>query len=612
MDLSELVQYAKTKYGIQEYPEWNGSLDYSVLSNPNSERWMAYLFREKDPESGSSRELCDMKCSRQSLPEPRPSYISGAFRMTGPDWIGLTFDGSTDPETVFRLFDEAMSLTSPDAFTIILDDGSASDSRAYQDTLLTFSGKPPARKDRSVPERIREMKALYEPGDFSFQQKCRNFYVQGKFMEDYEDDAPWDGEFRRYFTTYHDLRVDQLRGYFTWRTRLRHGIFEKTPTSFQYLYLYELLNGIGASSPEDTVAKMTLFESGFLNSGIGDVSIRTNLRRWMLEFSVLNDMDMDVIRQCLDPKLMKSDLMLSVLRDPGDHSDEEIFEALLHFAEGRSAVSPAVKKDPGTVHAVTAAAWRIICDEYSVDGEPFFQYVFGRQEAYLWHPLDDAVYYQPPEPSPKRYTVNGCREFEYRDGMWTERRFYPSHFDKKVLAGFMHEADRQLRSYVGAGSGLKKVPEEARFEPFVSRAIEADRKEKAEARRLKITIDYSDLDRIRDDAGTTRDSLLTEEELMESMEVQADEEVGPPATEALQADLGLSDVQLRVLRMVLAGESVRDTIASEHGMPEIYADTINEAFFEEVGDSVVECDGQDIILVEDYREDVERILKGSS
>ena len=132
-------------------------------------------------------------------------------------------------------------------------------------------------------------------------------------MEDYEDDAPWNGEFRRYFTTYHDLNLRQLRGYFTWRTRLRKGDFSPIAASLAYLYLYELLNGIGTSSPEDSLRKMREFEIGFLDSGIGDPGIRGNLRRWMLEYAVLHNVSPALARQYADPALLKKDSALAVL-----------------------------------------------------------------------------------------------------------------------------------------------------------------------------------------------------------------------------------------------------------------------------------------------------------
>ncbi|MCC6094056.1 MAG: TerB N-terminal domain-containing protein, partial [Eubacterium sp.] len=94
-----------------------------------------------------------------------------------------------------------------------------------------------------IPQKILAMARLYEYGDGSLLNKAQNLYRQGKFMEDYEDHVPWNGTIHRYFTTYHDLNLRQLRGYFTWRTEVRKGRYKPIATSLAYLYIYELLCG---------------------------------------------------------------------------------------------------------------------------------------------------------------------------------------------------------------------------------------------------------------------------------------------------------------------------------------------------------------------------------
>ena len=47
-------------------------------------------------------------------------------------------------------------------------------------------------------------------------------------------------------------------------------------------------------------------------------------------------------------------------------------------------------------------------------------------------------------------------------------------------------------------------------------------------------------------------------------------------------------------------------------MPSIAADTVNEALFDEIGDNVLECDGDTLTLVEDYRDDVLDLLGGKT
>ena len=81
--------------------------------------------------------------------------------------------------------------------TIILDSSENTSGKAWQDTALPFSGsvfKPPKKV---LPERLRQMKHLFEYGRESQEAKAKNFYRQGKYMQDYEDDFPWEGLLQR-------------------------------------------------------------------------------------------------------------------------------------------------------------------------------------------------------------------------------------------------------------------------------------------------------------------------------------------------------------------------------------------------------------------------------
>ena len=97
-------------------------------------------------------------------------------------------------------------------YEIVLENNNT-DQSEYQDTLLPFADeeklpmessiyqkKVDVLKDKakdSIPQKIRNMQELYDSKN-GFR---KNFYIQGKFMEDYEDDKPWNGDFFRYFPT---------------------------------------------------------------------------------------------------------------------------------------------------------------------------------------------------------------------------------------------------------------------------------------------------------------------------------------------------------------------------------------------------------------------------
>ncbi|WP_276813894.1 tellurite resistance TerB C-terminal domain-containing protein, partial [Faecalibaculum rodentium] len=169
-----------------------------------------------------------------------------------------------------------------------------------------------------------------------------------------------------------------------------------------------------------------------------------------------------------------------------------------------------------------------------------------------------------------------------------------------------------------------------------------------------VQIDFSSLSKIRQDAITTRDSLLTEEETEErTPEVprpahfppvapaalddpdteaqtqpetaepqadtmgepgQTDHEEQPP--EILPADtsgipgMDLDPVKRQILEALLTGKSAQPLIREHRLLASVVTDAINEALFDEIGDNAMECEGEDITLVEDYREDVMDILGG--
>lgn len=529
----------------------------------------------------------------------------------------------------------------PEGVTVVLEPQQFDGEQIYQETILPFTGENLNPAKPKVPGRIREMMKLYEHGDGSYLRKCRNFLRQGRFMEDYEDDTPWIGDVRKYFPTYHDFDVRQLRGYFTWRTGVRKGEYGPIAASLAYLYLYELLCGIGSSSSEESLQKMQDFEKGFLESGIGDPSMRKNLRRWMLEYAVLHELPAETVRTFVEPVMLEKDAALAVLREPESAADEAVFSALCVLGGNKLAQSPAAAKEESRGKHLFAEVWRVAMRNGTEKGKDFFEACFGERKTFHWYPLSNAVYAEEGRHPDTDYILDESRSYHCRGGRWTEERYEELYFDRKRLEALLHEADRAIRSYLKTGRNLQERPAEAWARPYVEAVLEADRKAVLEASRPKITIDLSGLDQIRRAASITRDSLLTAEELdgesggekttrtttpaippaATSADSGSASEAAQPA-EAVQttpapqkteeaADFdGLDGVHLAILQTLLRGETAAGQIRSAHLMPALVADTINEAFYDQIGDNILEYDGDELGLIEDYREDITAILGG--
>ena len=509
------------------------------------------------------------------------------------------------------------------------------------------SATPKAKK--YVPEQIRRMKNLYQYGNGSFKQICKNFYVQGKFMENYEDNVPWKGEISTYYwSTYHNLSLAQLRGYFTWRTELRKGNYQKHCETFVSMYLYELLNGIGTKSVEDSLRKMEEFETGYINSGFGDKYLRDMLHRWMLEFAVLKGLAPDITRKYADSDMLEKDAAVEILHYPEKFNAQEVFNALCVFGGKKTAESKLIQERGTEAITLFAAVWRLASVQYQEDGKKLFQLCFGRRRAQDWHPLEYTLYY---DNSKKRksvaYELNPSRSYLFKEGAWYVVTYQSYYFNRKIIVDFLHETDRRLRLYLKIRHPLKERKEAAWAVPYIEAVIEADRKAKIEAARPKISIDFSGLDKIRKDALETQDNLLTEEETQCTPEfnavnkavrksagskkrtkensaarkntaavlsVAASPHLASEQSEAAvlaapsNTSVPLDGMQMQLLQMLLRGEPVRELIAAQHGMPSVIADAINEALFDLIGDTVVECDGKTITLVEDYRDNIIGIL----
>lgn len=613
MELSDLADYAKEHYQIQEEHKWTEFPGFSVLCHPDTGKWVALLMRQWDHDSGREIQRCDLKCGGDSLLRHQRSYLSRARRMRGSEWIDIAFDERTERETVFALFDRAIALGKPHGFLIELDNAGIRENGPYQDTALPFAGSPYRAQRDEAPERIRQMRRLYDYSNPSRAARAENFCRQAVFMADYEDDLPWTGDFSLFFPTYHDLNLRQLRGYFTWRARLRRGEVGPIPSSAAYLYIYELLNGVGANTPEESLEKLGEFERAFLAPGFGEERMRSNLRRWMLEFAVLKDVPAELARNYASPELIARDRALAALQAPEEQEDRELFAALCFFGGKKLENTSLLEKDPERVKMLFAQCWRR-ASAYREGERDLFTLCFGAKTIRPWYPLTNAVYYEQSLPRDRDYILDPCRSYRCRAGRWQELS-YEQRPEMALLRGFLHETEARLRRYLKLGRPLKENGTDAWAIPYIDAVIEEDRKAALEAARPRITIDLGGLEQIRRDAEATRESLLTEEERAEERaapEVPAvASAVGSSAAEE-RPELPLDGLQIRALRALLAGQDPGGMLQEVHRMPSLLADEINEALFDEFGDTVLLCEEDKLLLVDDYREDLENYLGGTN
>lgn len=590
MTLSDLTKYAEQYFGIKERHKQTGLPEVSELCHITTGGRIALLMRQWDRESGEIIEVCDLKCGKINRLQDEYRFLYKPFRMKGEDWIGIKFDRHTPKDTVFKLLNRAFEKENQaGSYTFTLD-VPHSEASGYKDTPLFTADNIP---DNSIPEKIRKMQQLYSYGAATPEKRAENFFCQGKFMEDYEDDFSWSGEVsKQYFTTYHDLNVKQLRGYFSWRTKIRKGVFERTADSFIYIYIYELLNGIGTKSAEEGLKKLQEIYNEVVNISYNSLHIQRNIRRWLPDFIIINNLPVKELTKYYQDFLL-IDRTLLILAHPEKHPDSLILDMLYAVADKKTAF-----KLPDEGLHLAAEIWRYAVKNFSEVGG-IMKKCFGGMDTYIWQPLSNAVYC-PKNQQETIYEVNEIRKFLYHNGLWHLQCYTYNRFDTKLLSGILRLTEARLRRYFKTGRYLKENLADAWFLPYINAVLEDDKRQKDEALRPKISINLDSLENIRQNAAQTRDSLLTEDELFEVPEIKTVTEEKPPQEE-------VSDIETKILVMLLKGENPDGLIKAHRLMPTIIADSLNERFFDEIGDNIIECEGNTLKIVEDYKEDLKNL-----
>ena len=293
------------------------------------------------------------------------------------------------------------------------------------------------------------------------------------------------------------------------------------------------------------------------------------------------------------------------------------------------AQSPAAADEEGRGKHLFAEVWRFALQKRTEKGKNLFEACFGGQKEFHWYPLSNALHTENGRHPDADYILDESRSFHCRGGRWTEERYEELYFDRKRLEELLHEADRAIRRYLKTGRNLQEKPTEAWARPYAEAILEADRKAALEALKPKITIDLSGLEQIRRAASITRDSLLKKKKKNEardggepvlptdntSIRLSSETAVTKPAPAEAEEEGqmtfdGLDEAHFTILQTLLRGETAEEQIRSAHLMPALVVDTINEAFYDEIGDNILEYDGNEISLIEDYREDIAAILGG--
>ena len=478
--------------------------------------------------------------------------------------------------------------------------------KVFSDEAITPKKEPPRER---LPSLLRTARSLEGGPQSSWQSREAIFLKQAKLLASYEDDYEFSGQVTRYYPTYQALTDQELRGYFSWRTRVRRGDIRKTSLSFAFLYIYELINQVGVEDPLEGYQKLIHFRVVY---GALDDSILPYLKRWMTDYVVYYDLPPALLA---DSPQVQLDGSIAVLERMAEESPAAIMEALKQLPLKWLNRSKFYQNHTQDMDTVIVRVLRRIAAHYDSRCKKGFveQYVASIQKDLTWL-FEAAVFCNPLKRRNYEYALDERCVHRCQNGRWmVEKYFFQSRKCAK-LDDILKTVDRKMREHFDPKHPIKSQLETKWILKIIDEEIQALLSEKKAAEAKKITIDHSRLAKIRQDAAITREKLIVEEELEEEEPAPPPAPAEPAPTAAVEApvempaeappDSPLSDTEYRLLQAILYGKD-RSWVRTEGYIMSVLLDSINEKLYDVFQDAVLDDAG---VPLEDYLDELKEMV----
>jgi len=516
----------------------------------------------------------------------------------------------------------------------------------------SVSPPPQAIKPREpdpIREKFFEMRRLASQRPFS-RNDSELFYKQARFMEDFTDSFEGNARFNMYYPYYQNMGYEYLRTYFTWRTKVRNGEINPTSLSYIFLYIYELLSGVGVVDAEDGLCKLLAVWDAF---ALENPTLEKYLAAWLKDYHIFYELPHS-FSEFIEERNMQKYYSLSLLFDENIENKLELWNNVSGYNVTNSKFyNDGNEQLMSDCFIAVLSEIQSFCNKRNTRFEDLLVYSVSRRSP--WQPFKQALFHSQAPQKDREIILSDFEQYFCKNGQWTAKLpiYYSSQKDfvgyiiKKTEACLRQVMGYKYKLIADMKSGSKPFRELQR--PAAKRAELDKLIENAVTEfhinltRTVVTVDHSNLAKIREEAFETQEQLIVPEveditqTFTTEQQVDADKPTHTTITQELQTDVdnylstnqdeltmsfsdgwkalkkALSDIERNALSIAIHvsngdnNESTK-TYADEHGiMLEVLADSINEKAADYIGDNILEVDDE-LILYDEYIENIENMV----
>ena len=376
---------------------------------------------------------------------------------------------------------------------------------------------------------------LAQRDDLRYAPASKVFYEQARLLADVESQTDASVPFQSYFPTYQVMSDRQLNAYLAWRTAARKGVIAAPTPSFAFVYVYELLMGIGSEPGLPAYQAMRAFWDLWRESVADQPRLLDfYLRAWLSDYVVYHGLPVALFDElgagsagaksdaaevyAAVPVLRETEaLALSGAHLEGDMA-QRTFEAINRASSFRLTGSKFYKEHPAETAQVTCRVFeRMVqhCGKRRKVG--FVEGLFGQEVRRPHTMFYGAVFHEPQPHRDATYRVSDAESFVCRNNAW--RHKLPCMEDSRSgeLGLMLHAIDHEMRRVWEYPKQVQAYGGAQFMKNFVAKEADAVHEQWQAAQVPQVKIDRSLLRGIRKAAVKTRESLLVDEERGEGL-----------------------------------------------------------------------------------------------
>ena len=479
------------------------------------------------------------------------------------------------------------------------------------------------------------------------------FFAQAKFMEAFVDNYEDHADFQCYYPTYSNMSNEQLRTYFTWRTKVRNGQIERTDLSYAFVYIYEMLNRIGEVSANEGLVRLLDFWHKYRYF---DKKIDHYLERWVKDYYVYYQLECpfeDILVQFPEGIPKESNIQQEIFH----HNYENKSAFLNQLSSHKFLSSKFYESELGyTLLECIPPALNAIDAFFQAREVSFPSLLIGsaKREDY-WRPFSRAVVVVHNPSVDYSVKISSLEEYVFINGKWQSQRLQPNFFSN-LLGYIIKTVEAELRDLTGYKRKLKpninsiiydniqdKHIQKMIYDPVFTETIRnttrayfaqsgirpdtfkiAAQDDDVSVKPVEVHVDFAKLDAIRAAAAEIQERLVIDESACEDDYLSAAPISTTPQIPHTQTEqksetddtpprILLSEQQRLCLRVIMNGNTVNSRvseIAKANGMlPEMLLENINDTLFETFGDNIIDTAGDEPSIYDDYIDELINMIE---